>query len=171
MPTAPLMARLARSVSSTSTWAMMLLGFAGLSYAGYRRAKPGPATLAAYRLQLRRSSATVVAYCLSVEQITAILAPLISNAAAAAAAADWPRAPALRSRRPGRSRSHSSCAPPVRQRCRLRRDRLAVVSVLALEGIGGVAQPLEGLVVGMRQEWRHHRRLKPQRLGAQSFSR
>lgn len=29
-----------------STWAMMLLGFAGLSFAGYRRAKTGPATLA-----------------------------------------------------------------------------------------------------------------------------
>jgi probable HAF family extracellular repeat protein len=30
-----------------STWAMMLLGFAGLSFAGYRRARAGHATLAA----------------------------------------------------------------------------------------------------------------------------
>ena len=39
------------SVSATvvpepSTWAMMLLGFAGLAFAGYRRARAGHATLA-----------------------------------------------------------------------------------------------------------------------------
>jgi uncharacterized membrane protein len=31
----------------TSTWAMMLLGFAGLAFAGYRRAKAGPVTFRA----------------------------------------------------------------------------------------------------------------------------
>jgi hypothetical protein len=40
-----------RSASSLvpefSTWAMMLLGFAGLGFAGYRRAKDGRATIAA----------------------------------------------------------------------------------------------------------------------------
>jgi hypothetical protein len=30
-----------------STWAMMLFGFAGLGFAGYRRARAGRATLAA----------------------------------------------------------------------------------------------------------------------------
>ena len=30
------------SVPEPSTWAMMLLGFAGLGYSGYRRAKGGP---------------------------------------------------------------------------------------------------------------------------------
>jgi hypothetical protein len=34
------------AVPETSTWAMMLIGFAGLSYAGYRRARAGHATLA-----------------------------------------------------------------------------------------------------------------------------
>jgi PEP-CTERM motif len=39
------------SVSATvvpepSTWAMMLLGFAGLAFSGYRRARAGHATLA-----------------------------------------------------------------------------------------------------------------------------
>jgi hypothetical protein len=34
-------------IPETSTWAMMLLGFAGLSYAGYRRARAGRAMLAA----------------------------------------------------------------------------------------------------------------------------
>jgi probable HAF family extracellular repeat protein len=33
-------------IPETSTWAMMLLGFAGLAWAGYRRAKAGHATLA-----------------------------------------------------------------------------------------------------------------------------
>jgi probable HAF family extracellular repeat protein len=33
-------------VPEPSTWAMMLLGFAGLALAGYRRAKRGPATFA-----------------------------------------------------------------------------------------------------------------------------
>jgi hypothetical protein len=33
-------------VPESSTWAMMLLGFAGLAFAGYRRAKPGRAILA-----------------------------------------------------------------------------------------------------------------------------
>jgi hypothetical protein len=33
-------------VPEPSTWAMMLLGFAGLGYAGYRRARGGRATLA-----------------------------------------------------------------------------------------------------------------------------
>lgn len=35
-----------RPVPESSTWAMTLLGFAGLAFAGYRRAKAGPATLA-----------------------------------------------------------------------------------------------------------------------------
>jgi hypothetical protein len=35
------------SVPEPSTWAMMLLGFAGLGYAGYRRSRAGRATLAA----------------------------------------------------------------------------------------------------------------------------
>jgi len=35
------------AVPEASTWAMMLLGFAGLGYAGYRRARAGRATLAA----------------------------------------------------------------------------------------------------------------------------
>ena len=35
------------SVPEPSTWAMMLLGFAGLGFAGYRRAKAGRATLVA----------------------------------------------------------------------------------------------------------------------------
>jgi CHRD domain-containing protein/PEP-CTERM motif-containing protein len=34
-------------VPEPSTWAMMLVGFAGLGYAGYRRARAGHATLAA----------------------------------------------------------------------------------------------------------------------------
>lgn len=34
------------SIPEASTWAMMLLGFAGLGFAGYRRAKAGDATLA-----------------------------------------------------------------------------------------------------------------------------
>ena len=34
-------------VPEPSTWAMILLGFTGLGYAGYRRAKAGRATLAA----------------------------------------------------------------------------------------------------------------------------
>ena len=34
-------------VPELSTWAMLLLGFAGLGYAGYRRAKTSPAKLAA----------------------------------------------------------------------------------------------------------------------------
>ena len=34
------------AVPETSTWAMMLIGFAGLGYAGYRRARAGHATLA-----------------------------------------------------------------------------------------------------------------------------
>jgi probable HAF family extracellular repeat protein len=34
------------AVPEPSTWAMMLLGFAGLAWAGYRRAKAGHATLA-----------------------------------------------------------------------------------------------------------------------------
>ena len=33
-------------VPEPSTWAMMLLGFAGLGLAGYRRAKAGEATFA-----------------------------------------------------------------------------------------------------------------------------
>jgi len=33
-------------VPESSTWAMMLAGFAGLTFAGYRRAKPGRAILA-----------------------------------------------------------------------------------------------------------------------------
>jgi uncharacterized membrane protein len=37
----------AGAVPEPSTWAMMLLGFAGLGFAGYRRAKRGHATLAA----------------------------------------------------------------------------------------------------------------------------
>jgi hypothetical protein len=32
-------------VPEPSTWAMMLLGFAGLGFAGYRRARAGRATL------------------------------------------------------------------------------------------------------------------------------
>jgi hypothetical protein len=36
------------SVPEPSTWAMMLLGFAGLGYAGYRRARAGRAAIAAY---------------------------------------------------------------------------------------------------------------------------
>ena len=35
------------SVPEPSTWAMMLLGFAGLSFAGYRRARASHATLGA----------------------------------------------------------------------------------------------------------------------------
>ncbi len=35
------------SVPEASTWAMMLLGFSGLGFAGYRRARAGHATLAA----------------------------------------------------------------------------------------------------------------------------
>jgi PEP-CTERM motif len=35
------------AIPEPSTWAMMLLGFAGLGYAGYRRAKAGHATLVA----------------------------------------------------------------------------------------------------------------------------
>ena len=35
------------SAPETSTWAMMLLGFAGLGFAGYRRARAGHAPLAA----------------------------------------------------------------------------------------------------------------------------
>ncbi len=35
------------SVPEPSTWAMMLLGFAGLGFAGYRRARAGHATVAA----------------------------------------------------------------------------------------------------------------------------
>jgi hypothetical protein len=35
------------SVPEPSTWAMMLLGFAGLGFAGYRRAKAGHAALVA----------------------------------------------------------------------------------------------------------------------------
>jgi uncharacterized membrane protein len=35
------------SVPEPSTWAMMLLGFAGLGYAGYRRARAGRAALVA----------------------------------------------------------------------------------------------------------------------------
>ncbi len=35
------------AVPEPSTWAMMLLGFAGLGFAGYRRARAGRATLAA----------------------------------------------------------------------------------------------------------------------------
>ena len=35
------------TVPEPSTWAMLLLGFAGLGYAGYRRARAGRATLAA----------------------------------------------------------------------------------------------------------------------------
>jgi hypothetical protein len=38
------------AVPETSTWAMMLLGFAGLGYVGYRRARAGRTTLAAYRV-------------------------------------------------------------------------------------------------------------------------
>jgi hypothetical protein len=34
-------------VPEPSTWAMMLIGFAGLGFAGYRRARAGHATLAA----------------------------------------------------------------------------------------------------------------------------
>jgi hypothetical protein len=34
------------TVPEPSTWAMMLIGFAGLALAGYRRAKAGHATLA-----------------------------------------------------------------------------------------------------------------------------
>jgi PEP-CTERM motif len=34
------------TVPEPSTWAMMLLGFAGLGYASYRRARAGRATLA-----------------------------------------------------------------------------------------------------------------------------
>ena len=37
----------AAAVAEPSTWAMMLAGFAGLGFAGYRRAKKGHATLAA----------------------------------------------------------------------------------------------------------------------------
>ena len=37
----------ASAVPEPSTWAMMLLGFAGLGFAGYRRAKAGRATLVA----------------------------------------------------------------------------------------------------------------------------
>jgi hypothetical protein len=36
----------APSVPEASTWAMMLLGFAGLAFSGYRRARAGHATLA-----------------------------------------------------------------------------------------------------------------------------
>jgi hypothetical protein len=36
------------TVVEPATWAMMLLGFTGLGYAGYRRARAGRATLAAY---------------------------------------------------------------------------------------------------------------------------
>jgi hypothetical protein len=39
---------LATTVPEPSTWAMMLLGFAGLGYAGYRRARAGHAALTAY---------------------------------------------------------------------------------------------------------------------------
>jgi hypothetical protein len=35
------------AVPEPSTWAMMLIGFAGLGFAGYRRARAGHATLAA----------------------------------------------------------------------------------------------------------------------------
>jgi hypothetical protein len=35
------------AVPEPSTWAMLLLGFAGLGFAGYRRARAGHATLAA----------------------------------------------------------------------------------------------------------------------------
>jgi hypothetical protein len=35
------------AVVEPSTWTMMLLGFAGLGFAGYRRAKAGHGTLAA----------------------------------------------------------------------------------------------------------------------------
>jgi len=38
---------MAPAVPEPSTWAMMLLGFAGLGFAGYRRAKRGETTLAA----------------------------------------------------------------------------------------------------------------------------
>ena len=37
---------LASSVPEPSTWAMMILGFAGLGFAGYRRAKSGTAAVA-----------------------------------------------------------------------------------------------------------------------------
>jgi hypothetical protein len=40
-------ATVSAAVPEPSTWAMMLLGFAGLGFAGYRRAKTGRATLAA----------------------------------------------------------------------------------------------------------------------------
>jgi hypothetical protein len=33
-------------VPEPSTWAMMVLGFAGLGFAGYRKAKTGPAAFA-----------------------------------------------------------------------------------------------------------------------------
>ena len=50
VPNAPLgtlMPILGPAVPEPSTWAMMLLGFAGLGFAGYRRAKRGGATCVA----------------------------------------------------------------------------------------------------------------------------
>jgi hypothetical protein len=40
-------ATVSAAVPEPSTWAMLLLGFAGLGYAGYRRAKTSPAKFAA----------------------------------------------------------------------------------------------------------------------------
>ena len=40
-------------VPETSTWAMMLFGFAGLTFAGYRRARAGRAPLGSTHLNLR----------------------------------------------------------------------------------------------------------------------
>jgi hypothetical protein len=54
-------------IPESSTWAMMLLGFAGLAFAGYRSAKAGHAKLAAAALPeseaLRRRAATRSQHC------------------------------------------------------------------------------------------------------------
>jgi hypothetical protein len=41
-----IVATVTKQRSEPSTWAMMLFGFAGLAFIGYRRAKAGDATLA-----------------------------------------------------------------------------------------------------------------------------
>jgi hypothetical protein len=63
IPGTPRAERGRTAVPEPTTWAMMLLGFTGLGFAGYRRAKRGSATLAAYaygdadhRLELVRQS-------------------------------------------------------------------------------------------------------------------
>ena len=80
------------AVPEPSTWAMMLIGFAGLGFAGYRRARAGHATLAAWPASRRhqglaRSVASVSSRSARAANVSIALSVVARSTASVASAA------------------------------------------------------------------------------------